>query len=155
MTSLTLTSVDARTLVPERTFIKLTSRIAKEHPELAPDLPARIMDQALAFLATCAVAPEPLGPSALVDIGWHTFMLHTRDYVEFCDRVAGRFLHHVPDDDGDRPAAVPVERALRAVRAAGYTVDEALWRGGTADCTEGSDGPSKCTQCYAGCHDSP
>ena len=157
MSAPTSTPVDARTLVPERTFAKLTARIGKDHPELAADLPGRIMDQALAFLATCAVSPRRLGPSELVDIGWHTFVLYTRDYAESCDRVAGRFIHHVPEDAGDRDrSAVPVVRAVRAVRAAGYTVDEAVWRGGLADCTDSSDGGGgKCTQCYAGCHDSP
>ena len=102
------------------------------------------------------LAPQRLGPSELVDIGWHTFVLYTRDYAEFCDRVAGRFIHHVPEEAADHDGpAVPVAHAVRAVRAAGYTVDEAVWRGGLADCSDSSDGGGKCTQCYAGCYDSP
>ncbi|WP_223884459.1 hypothetical protein [Micromonospora craniellae] len=48
-----------RTLVSEELFARLTARIVRDHPELAADLPARILDQALAFLAACATTNEP------------------------------------------------------------------------------------------------
>jgi hypothetical protein len=141
-----------RALVSGELFAQLTARIAHDHPELAPDLPARILDQALAFLATCATATGPLGPSDLVDIGWHTFLLHTREYADFCQRIAGRFIHHQPEPPPDEtgptapePLGVPISRAVEAIRAAGFAVDHELWRGKTADCN----------QCHAGCHDSP
>ncbi|GIJ19811.1 glycine-rich domain-containing protein [Micromonospora lutea] len=144
-----------RALVSDELFAQLTARIARDHPELASDLPARIMDQALAFLAACATAAEPLGPSDLVDIGWHTFILHTREYANFCQRIAGRFIHHQPDPPPDEtgpaapePLGVPISRAVAAIRAAGFAIDQALW-GGAAQCQ------SKCNQCHAGCHDSP
>ncbi|MEU5722740.1 hypothetical protein ABZ783_13055 [Micromonospora sp. NPDC047738] len=144
-----------RALVPDELFAQLTARIAHDHPELAADLPARIMDQALAFLAACATATEPLGPSDLVDVGWHTFILHTRQYADFCQRVAGRFIHHQPDPPSEEtgpsvpePLGVPISRAVAAIRAAGLAIDQELWVG-AAECQ------SKCNQCHAGCHDSP
>ncbi|BFU44969.1 hypothetical protein KRMM14A1004_32060 [Krasilnikovia sp. MM14-A1004] len=89
----------------------------------------------------------PIGPSDLVDIGWHTFILYTREYAEFCERVAGRFIHHVPDDvqpdnERDRPTLAD---SVEAIRAAGYQIDPQLW----------SIDSAECTQCHAGCHDSP
>jgi hypothetical protein len=146
-----------RALVPDELFARLTARIAQDHPELAPDLPARIMDQALAFLGACATSTKPLGPSELVDIGWHTFILHTADYAEFCQRVAGRFIHHqpepVPDDrqpSGPEPIGGPISRTRAAIIAAGFALDAPLWS--TADA---ADCNSKCHQCHAGCHNSP
>lgn len=143
-------------LVSDELFAQLTARIVRDHPELAADLPARIMDQALAFLAACATAAEPLGPSALVDIGWHTFILHTRDYADFCQRIAGRFIHHQPDPPSEEsgptapePLGVPISRTVAAISAAGFSLDRALWVGMAADCQ------TKCHQCHAGCHDSP
>ncbi|MFG1953067.1 glycine-rich domain-containing protein [Micromonospora sp. NPDC048830] len=140
-----------RTLVSEELFAQLTARIARDHPELAADLPARIMDQALAFLAACATATEPLGPSELVDIGWHTFILHTREYAAFCQRIAGRFIHHQPDPPSDEtgraepePLGAPIARTVAAITAAGFFLDRPLWIA-AADCS----------QCHAGCHDSP
>jgi hypothetical protein len=127
----------------ETLFARLTGRIATEHPNLPGDMPARIVDQALAFLAACATATVPIRPSASVDIGWHTFLLHTRDYAAFCDRVAGRFINHVPDDE---PGTIgpALADALTEIRRAGYHVDLPLR-------STGGD----CTQCHAGCHDSP
>ncbi|GIF09939.1 glycine-rich domain-containing protein [Actinoplanes siamensis] len=178
---------DGRTLLDTAMFDRLVRRIAAEHPELAPDMPARIMDQALAFLGATATTTQPIGPSELVDIGWHTFILYTVDYARFCDDVAGRFIHHVPNEDetaiprgeagmlqiadcetgnckctkpptaeqcrnaaGEPITQEPVRGGLkvtvRAIHGAGFRVDRDLWpAAATADCT----------QCHAGCHDSP
>ncbi|SCL28638.1 hypothetical protein GA0070616_3732 [Micromonospora nigra] len=146
----TVAAQTGRALVPDALFDRLTARIARDHPELAADLPARIVDQALAFLAACAVTAEPIGPSKLVDIGWHTFILHTRDYADFCHRLAGRYIHHqpepTPDDERPEPIGAPISRTVAAIRAAGLAVDPALWT---------TSGAAECSQCHAGCHDSP
>ncbi|GGK17851.1 hypothetical protein GCM10010124_08020 [Pilimelia terevasa] len=83
----------------------------------------------------------------LVDLGWHTFLLDTMAYHVFCQRVASRFIHHVPDTDGD--ARVSVSRTAQVIAAAGWQVDRELW-----DCADAAD-LTKCSQCHAGCHDSP
>jgi len=133
-----------RDLMSAELFDRLAHRIRLDHPELAAGMAERILDQALAFLGTCAVTTEPIGPSELVDIGWHTFILHTADYTDFCDRIAGRFIHHIPDEpEGDR-AGSPLAASVAAIRASGFTLDPALWFS-RADCT----------QCHAGCTDSP
>lgn len=100
------------------------------------------MDQALAYLAACAVSSEPLAPSEPVDIGWHTFILYTHDYAEFCKKVAGSFIHHVPND-GSHSAHAPEEltnRTVDAIRRAGHAVDLPLWKAS-----------AKCNQCTSGC----
>jgi hypothetical protein len=43
----------------------------------------------------CAISPE-LGK---IDWMWHTFLLFTRDYADFCDRHFDAFIHHVPEDE--------------------------------------------------------
>ncbi|SFB54615.1 hypothetical protein SAMN05216266_11852 [Amycolatopsis marina] len=130
-------------LVSEELFSRLVNRIVKERKN-SREQAARIMDQALAFLAACANSTEPLSPSDAIDIGWHTFILYTREYAAFCDRIAGRFIHHDPTDT----RAIPVTRTpvdplnvtMKAVREAGYAVDLTLW---TAS--------AKCNQCTQGC----
>jgi hypothetical protein len=83
------------------------------------------MDQALAFLGACARRHnQPLAPNELVDIGWHTFILYTRGYAQFCDQITGRFLHHTPADEYDPTASGPAARAtlartMTAIEAAG------------------------------------
>ncbi|WP_028568960.1 glycine-rich domain-containing protein [Salinispora tropica] len=152
MSTTTLALRRGTSLVSPELFDQLTIRIAKDHPNLPAGMPARILDQALAFLGAAAVTTEPIGPSDLVDIGWHTFILYTRDYAAFCDRIAGRFIHHNPEDGSEWPTnpnggSVPLSRAVAAITATGYRVDAALWNTTAID--------ADCTQCHAGCHDSP
>jgi len=133
-----------RDLIHPALFDRLTHRITVDHSEIDTGLAERIVDQALAFLGTCATATQPIGPSPLVDIGWHMFILHTAEYAAFCDRLAGRFIHHEPDDEPGYGRAVPLAATVQAMARTGYRVDFGLWAG-SADCT----------QCHAGCTDSP
>lgn len=138
-----------RSLVSARLFERLVTRLAAaEGCELT--FARRVVDQALAFLGTSAKhRGEPLSPSRAVDPGWHVFLLHSRDYREFCRRVAGRFIDHVPTGDPPADSGVPwlaLRRTVAAMRAAGYTVDDALWFG---------SGSADCTGCHSGCHDDP
>lgn len=87
-----------RSLITPVLFDRLTQRITTDHPDITQADAERILDQALAFLATCATSTIPLGPSDIVDIGWHTFLLYTGEYADFCTKVAGRYIHHAPDD---------------------------------------------------------
>lgn len=52
----------------------------------------------LRFCALLTVTDEVLSPGPLVDGFWHEFLLHTRDYANFCERHFGCFLHHDPVD---------------------------------------------------------
>jgi hypothetical protein len=42
--------------------------------------------------------------STQVDEVWHTFIVYTRDYTNFCNDVFGRYIHH-------QPIAIPTEWA--------------------------------------------
>ncbi|MDI1466292.1 hypothetical protein QEZ54_35475 [Catellatospora sp. KI3] len=74
------------------------------------------------------------------------------DYAAFCDRIAGPFIHHIPEDEREHDPRLPGRaRAMRArtvaaITAAGHDVDSAFWPELSA---------AECTQCYAGCTDSP
>ncbi|MEU0787772.1 hypothetical protein ABZ341_40345 [Streptomyces sp. NPDC006173] len=139
---------DPLTLLPSELADRLVSRITTEHPEISADTTRRIVGQTAAFVAASGQQPgQNLAPSALVDHGWHAFILHTVDYAVFCERVVGRFVHHVPTEDGDEApgeAKETRERTLAAITAAGFSIDTDLW----PDMAE-------CTQCHAGCTDSP
>ena len=128
--SITLsTQRTGRSLVSEDLFHRLTNRIVTAEG-FERDFAERIVDQALAFLATCSSnTGAPLAPSELVDIGWHSFILDTYAYAAFCYRVAGRFLHHVPTDGNNagEAAAAVLARTTAAMRALGFRLDDALW----------------------------
>ncbi|MFC3450903.1 glycine-rich domain-containing protein [Amycolatopsis speibonae] len=154
MTAVLIPSTTGRPLLSGALFERLAGRIIVEE-KLDRDLAERIVDQTLAFLAACARnTGARLAPSDLVDIGWHTFILHTRDYAEFCDRIAGRFLHHVPATDGDPDASgeaahATLMRTVTAIEQAGYAVDPALWPAAKGNCNV------NCSQCKNGCSDDP
>jgi hypothetical protein len=48
------------------------------------------------FLFLCTLYPGRLGPTDALDRGWHTFILFTREYADFCQRYLGQFIHHAP-----------------------------------------------------------
>lgn len=102
-----------------------------------------ILDQALAFVKTCADNPGGrLRPSKQVDIAWHTFILNTAEYAIFCQRVAGRFIHHEPEEF--TPPANPgatLRPTVEAMRSAGFVVDDELW----------AQVSGNCSQCHSGC----
>lgn len=151
-------SNDPRHLIDAGLFDRLTSRIEKQHPELADGCAVRIMSQALAYLKACGDNPgKRLAPSPAVDIGWHAFLLYTRDYTEFCRQVAGRFIHHVPDDGEsgtgvDDPNAMRV-RTLDAINVCGFAVDTELWAL-PQECSNGGGPGGPGGGCHQGCHDS-
>ncbi len=49
------------------------------------------------FLSLCAMnRSASYGMAGPVDELWHTFIIFTREYAQFCRSVAGHFIHHVP-----------------------------------------------------------
>lgn len=149
VTTVTAPTVPPRELVSTELLGSLSLRV-QDDEGTDPETAGRIVDQALGFLLACALNPGlRLAPSRRVDAGWHAFILHTREYAEFCDRVAGEFIHHVPAAAGEDGGGYAAVAATDAMRAAGIPVDEDLWACGHADCE------SRCHQCHAGCYDSP
>jgi hypothetical protein len=54
------------------------------------------------FLALCLLYPDKhFSPSMPVDEMWHTFILDTRKYNQFCEVVCGRFIHHEPGEPAE------------------------------------------------------
>jgi hypothetical protein len=144
----TATAANPTELITPDLFDRLVRRITKDAPEIERPMAERIMAEALGFLQACALNPGAgLSPAWAIDIGWHTFILHTKEYAEFCERVAGRFIHHNPTDDADEKVGKygPVAATLAAMRGAGIPIDEDLWKAHAANCS----------QCHAGCTDSP
>lgn len=121
-------SLGNKTLISDELWERLVNRILQNEAGVTRNLAERIMDQALGFLKLCARMPGNYSPSALVDIGWHTFILYTQEYQKFCDRVAGRFIHHHPNDDKDVDyGGGSTTHTVDAMKQLGIPVDEELW----------------------------
>ncbi|GAB3214354.1 hypothetical protein GCM10027294_54120 [Marinactinospora endophytica] len=138
-----------RNLIDHALRERLATRISNDH-----GFPwaycARIVDQTAVFLAGCAVSDRPLSPSKRVDIGWHTFILYTAEYTAFCKRIAGRYIHHRPLDDGgsSEGTAMSPEKTAEFLASQGFEVDRWLW----LDVAQGPEEPD-CKQCCRGDYD--
>lgn len=97
-------------------------RYCKEH-NATPDEAEVVFREMLKFLYLSARAasegPEGFGCTITTEIEkldwmWHTFLLFTRDYAEFCDRHFGMFLDHVPMEAEEEQHEEMDEAELRA-----------------------------------------
>ena len=65
------------------------------------------------FLFLCACNKEiSYSPSKEVDEMWHQFILHSRIYFNFCDKI-GFYLHHEPSE---KPETEAYKRTLKDMR---------------------------------------
>jgi hypothetical protein len=121
-------SHSARSLLTEDQFSAVRATIETNNPGMAPETVDRILLQALAFVAACAVFPKArLTPSRVVDEGWHALVLHTKTYAELCGRL-GAFIHHRPETpDPSRYDRAVIDRTTAYIEEAGYSVDGDLW----------------------------
>lgn len=121
-------ATSARHLISKEDFEAVTRTVRSANAGLGPEVAERIVDQAIAFVATCARFPgRQLRPSRVVDEGWHALILHTCVYVRLCDGL-GTYVHHQPEaPDANRHRPVALVRTKASLRDAGFTVDEALW----------------------------
>ncbi|MFI5659193.1 glycine-rich domain-containing protein [Streptomyces sp. NPDC051684] len=167
---------DPKTFVPQDVWERQVKLIMRD-PDINLDKAERIFGQTVAYFVAAGENPDTLmGPSVEVDKGVHSFMLDTIPYHQFTYGHFGRYIHHVPEletdlcvqcntgGEGDKKRAGDVacatdddkaeadadgrpmvlEATVAAIEAAGFVIDRELWNMG-----------AKCTQCHAGCTDSP
>jgi hypothetical protein len=136
------TSPTHKSSIDEQLKERLVGRIVKDE-SIERLLAERIVDQALAFLQLCALEPKgSYSPSPLVDIGWHTFILYTREYAAFCKKLGG-FIHHNPSDVlGVEYGTDNIARTVAALKRHGFIVDEPLWANTGHDCSSYCSGDS-------------
>ncbi|MGV9554971.1 hypothetical protein [Streptomyces sp. NPDC003522] len=131
-----------RSLVADAEFEMLAGFCADEYG-MERCVADQVVDQALALVFVMGTSGEGarMAPSRQVDPGWHTLVLHTDWYAEWCRRSFGHFLHHRPNSKV-RTRGLMVDVVGR-LRAAGFAVDERLW-GTAAECNAPAccgDGP--------------
>ncbi|OGL34243.1 hypothetical protein A3F64_01630 [Candidatus Saccharibacteria bacterium RIFCSPHIGHO2_12_FULL_42_8] len=107
------------------------------------------MNETLGFLELCSLRVGSFGPSELVDIGWHTFMLYSRGYMAFCEERGG-FIHHEPNDvPGVQIVSNGPADTAASMVVHGIIVDVELWPTANADCSAKScdSGPAQNCTC--------
>ena len=66
----------------------------------------RELDRFLALSGAALAEGRVYGMMGAIDELWHTFVIFTREYARFCDEVCGRFLHHVPEVEGEEGGSI-------------------------------------------------
>ena len=85
---------------------------------------ARWLHEAMKFLDLCAGSGQELAPSRRADHAWHEFILHTREYEEWCRSRYGVYIHHRPMEGTDDAA---YERTLDLLEARFGDRDRRIW----------------------------
>jgi hypothetical protein len=133
---------DPRELVPPETFDLLVEDLRRYH-HVTKAYAERMMGQALVFLKAQAgiVRARAEGrpwtrivPTVPVDPAWHAFMLRSQAYGEFCQKYAGRYIHHVPFQDEPMLDGSALEATIPLLEATGYRVDVEFWHGERKPC---------------------
>jgi len=63
-----------------------------------------IFEDTKRFLYLCAKHRDSvMFPTPMIDVGWHAFILFTKEYAEFCEMYSGGFIHHWPSRK-DKPS---------------------------------------------------
>ncbi len=147
--------LSSKDLIPEKLWDRITRRIMKDC-HFDKEMAEVILDGTLCFLKMCGDYPNrSFSPSKLIDIGWHMFLLYTRGYQEFCNRVNGGFIHHEPNDGENMDLKKDgVQSVVQFMRENDISFHKKLWLGKMSLC----DG-NRCTvdcknDCSPGpCHD--
>lgn len=77
---------------------RLKRKLTEEYPHLDEEGVRMVVLGLRDYFAVCSLAGKKnvAMPSQAVDVIWHEFILHTREYQLFCKKALGRFLHHTP-----------------------------------------------------------
>jgi hypothetical protein len=127
-------------------------RYAREQ-DLPVDVARQHASELKRFLALHAINPQKnYGMRGPIDSFWHTFLLFTKTYADFCQKIAGRFIHHVPrSEQVYGPPGTPgdYETFLADYEATfGHPAPPEIWPRPVQP--EGGTSPNFCTSC-GGC----
>jgi hypothetical protein len=81
-------------------------------------------NEMLVFLDMVADSKRFISPPEAIDVAWHAFILHTRDYEDYCRERFGRVIHHQPTGAPDPDA---YRRAYQQRSSTGGPVDNSVW----------------------------
>ncbi|MDX1837486.1 hypothetical protein DIZ81_06085 [Legionella taurinensis] len=90
---------------------------AHHHPEFNLKASQQLFSDLLAWLWLNAYRQKTnrhtyfFGPLLPLDAMWHTFILHTRDYTDFCQAFFNAYFHHEVEPPGEEHQLTPDELA--------------------------------------------
>lgn len=109
---------------------EVIERFAAKH-SLPLEQSISVYDEVVAYLDK----KDGSSPTELVDEAWHQFILHTKEYQQFCKARYGRFVHHIPH--GMKPDVLNQKVRILASKSS-------LVMSGVASCNDGT-GDGNCS----------
>jgi hypothetical protein len=121
----------------------IVDRIAVDHG-LSRETAQSHFNGALQFLELVASGEEGLVPSAAIDRAWHAFILHTEQYLRYCQENFGRYIHHRPSLEPSGSAEI-YNRTRKLASARFGELDDEVWVQPAMWCRSSSNcGPGGC-----------
>ena len=94
----------------------------------------RAVDEYCRFLFLRKSFPEiSICPGFCVDEVWHDHILHTKNYIDFCNKMFGEYLHHVPKNLITNDEFDPNPTIELYTQFYGYSPPNAYWFDKTAN----------------------
>jgi len=140
-----LTSIEEKALgmIEVYDFGKVRDRVLKDGAVSLEEVDDAIVEFRR-FLALICLGNSGLAMmSGAVDEIWHAFILHTRDYADFCQQVRGRFIHHQPASEST-PVPDSSKSAFVEAYHSTFGAIPAIW-GKAADCDYAKCGFAGCS----------
>lgn len=103
------------------------------------------------FLYLCANTTDRLAPSAEIDKIWHTFILFTKDYRQYCMHFLGKFIDHVPEvkKETTEPKENCILNTVNNYERIFGTLNNDIWQ--VPFKNEVEDDCSSCSNCNSNC----
>lgn len=67
-------------------------------------------------------------PIMVIDEMWHNFILFTREYMEFCQRFFGRYLHHAPFTESEKNRIESINKNISIADKKKNLMDKRRWQ---------------------------
>lgn len=144
------------TAATKSSFPILSEVLNYKHPELMERLKRKLhlshedavqlFEDVKKYLYLCMIAGKKIAPTERIDAGWHEFLMFTKDYMDFCTKHFGTFIHHTPAPTlGPRPVMRVSDTVKLAVLHFGSV--SMNWHVNSADCSPDFDcnGDSTCS----------
>lgn len=80
----------------------VVARLEKDLKLTAPVARTLFKDMLRFLYIARATNIHPVSPPKMIDEAWHTFIIYTEDYANFCQSYFGSFIHHRPHRPGEK-----------------------------------------------------
>jgi hypothetical protein len=79
-------------------FTSIVSHAVQKNPQLnLIEKIDSVLTEYKNFMLDCSTTTTPINvPNEEVDAIWHSHILFSKKYFEFCKQIAGRYIHHTP-----------------------------------------------------------